>query len=74
MLPDELRSILPPPAVLEILESHQLAVEFRQELRYREEHAAYCQWYAEVAAQHRQELMRMRRDPNLLGWFRGLWG
>jgi hypothetical protein len=55
----------------EILEVHALAQEFRQEVQYRDDHEAYCQWYAAAAQQHRAELERMRYEVNFLNFFYG---
>lgn len=48
----------------EILLDYRLA----WECRTREAHRQYCDWYRRAARQHRQELARMRGDPDLLGW------
>lgn len=62
--------ILPPAQnTMDVLEAHQITIEFRQEVRYREDLERYCQWYYDTARQHRRELEKMRRDPNILGWF-----
>jgi hypothetical protein len=57
------------PIVGEHWERQHLAVEFRQEVQYRQEFDQYCQWYAAVSATHQRELAHMRRDINILGWF-----
>lgn len=69
MLPEQLRP-LPPPSQHEIFEAHFLSHRFHREVQQREAFAAYCQWYRQTAERHRQELMRMRGDVNLLSWFR----
>lgn len=61
----------PDQAVVEALQVHQLTREFHQEVEYRDEFAQYCSWYYQTAARHRQELEKMRRDVNILGWFLG---
>jgi len=58
----------PPPANATFA-AHQLAWEFRHEVQQRQAHQDYCDWYTEAARQHRQELVKMRRDWNLFGWF-----
>lgn len=62
---------LPQAEAEEILIVHQLSFEFYDEVRYREDFEAHCQWYQRVAAQHQRELEAMRNDINLLGWFSG---
>ncbi|AFY64736.1 hypothetical protein [Geitlerinema sp. PCC 7407] len=47
----------------------QTTLEFYQEVQYREAHGRYCSWYAAIAHAHQQELIKMRGEPNLLGWF-----
>lgn len=59
-----------PQAAIEILELHQIAQDFRLEMRYRQAFESYCRWYDAIAEQHRQELAAMQRDPDLLAWFR----
>ncbi len=66
----ELQPLLPiPQPIVEVLQAHQLAHEFHQEVAQREAFDAYCDWYYAIAAQHQQELTKMRGDFNLLGWF-----
>ncbi|MBD2183466.1 hypothetical protein [Aerosakkonema funiforme] len=71
---EELRRIIPLPPVAgdEIFAAYQATSEFYQEVRYREEFERYCQWYYTTAQRHRQELQKMKREVNILGWFR--WG
>ncbi len=57
------------PSTLEALVAYELTHQFYQEVQYREELTEYCQWYQEVATQHRLEMQRMQSDINLLGWF-----
>lgn len=59
---------LPQPKA-EILDIHAVTQAFYQEVKLRQEHEQYCQWYEQVAAQHQQELQQMQHDINLLGWF-----
>ena len=70
-MPDEFRQIIPTPpsAVDEIFATHHVSGEFYREVQYRQELERYCQWYYETAAQHRQELQRMRSEINIFGWF-----
>ncbi len=70
MTPKELRWIVPPPAQLDFLETYQVSQEFYREVHYRQEFDHYCQWYKQTAERHRQELQNMRRDLNILSWFR----
>ncbi len=71
MKPNELRWIVPvaPQPELEILETHQVTQEFYQEVTDRREFERYCQWYYAAAQRHQQELVQMRSDINLFGWF-----
>jgi hypothetical protein len=62
------RSLATPQEVAEYLELHRAAQEFRLELEHRERLAAYCQWYEQTAALHRQDLVQMRSELQLLGW------
>ncbi len=57
-----------PQAIVESLAAHQATREFYYELQIRSEHASYCEWYHRVAEQHRQELVDMQQDINLLGY------
>lgn len=58
-----------PQEVLEVLELHQLAIEFRQEQHYREAFEAYCEDYYEIARQHQQEHLAMQQEPNIFALF-----
>lgn len=58
-----------PQPVPEALVIYDLTRQFYRELEQREEFDRYCQWYRATAAQHQQELEKMRGDINLLGWF-----
>ena len=63
------RIITIPPNGSELFQTYQVAHEFYEEVRYREQLEEYCQWYRQTAAQHQRELRRMRGDINLFGWF-----
>ena len=67
------RIIPAPPShpLIEIFESHRLTHEFYQEVEYRDEFKAYCQWYRETALKHKEELDKMQGDINIFGWFLG---
>ena len=52
----------------EAIELQQIAYEFRQELQYRDDFEAYCQWYYAAAAQHRAELAAMKNDIPFFSW------
>lgn len=54
---------------LEILEIHQMAHDFRQEVADREQFAAHCEWYDQTAQRHQQEWVSMQQDIHLLRWF-----
>jgi hypothetical protein len=68
---NDLRSLMPsfPEPELEILEIHQMAYDFYDEVRHRQAFEQYCQWYYETAANHREEARKMQGDINVLGWF-----
>ncbi|NEQ49308.1 MAG: hypothetical protein F6K11_04125 [Leptolyngbya sp. SIO3F4] len=53
----------------EAIQLQQAAYEFRQEVRYREDFEAYCQWYDATAAKHRAEVASMEKDIPLFNWF-----
>lgn len=55
--------------VNEAIELQQVAVEFRQEVHYREEFETYCQWYYSTAEKHRAELAAMQNDISISSWF-----
>lgn len=57
------------PEAAESIELYQMAQFFRQEVEYRTAFEEYCQWYQEVAEHHQQELVQMRKEPNLFNWF-----
>lgn len=58
-----------PEEVSEILELHQLALEFKQEQHYRKALEEYCQEYDRLAEQHQHEHAAMQQEPNLLALF-----
>ena len=53
----------------EVLVAYELTRQFHREVASRKEFDRYCQWYRATAAQHRQELEKMRGDINVFGWF-----
>jgi len=55
--------------VAEVLQLHQTAHEFYQEVQYREEWDHYVAEYHALAEQNQAELDAMRQDINLMGWF-----
>lgn len=65
------RSLATPQEVVEYLELHQAAQDFRLELEHRANLEAYCQWYYQVAADNQRDLEQMRSELNLLRWFEG---
>ncbi|MFE4105599.1 hypothetical protein [Almyronema epifaneia] len=50
-------------------ELQQWAIEFRQEVAYREDLEAYCQWYDQTAAENQQTLAAMQREIDFFGCF-----
>ncbi|MGK7926983.1 MAG: hypothetical protein AB4290_17365 [Spirulina sp.] len=69
-MPQDFHYIIPQlPPTADLFATHQLASEFRRETEYRQQAKEYCQWYYEVARQHRAELKSMRGDINIFGWF-----
>ncbi len=70
MLPHELQSIVPEQTnAAEVFQRHQIVRDFYDEVEYRQELEAHCQWYYATAKQHQQELQKMRGDLNILSWF-----
>jgi hypothetical protein len=69
MLQDFCWLIPKPQSNPEVLVAYELIRQFHREVESREEFDRYCQWYRAIAAQHRQELEKMRSDINLFGWF-----
>jgi hypothetical protein len=58
-----------PAEDIEWLQQYQLTHAFYQEARDRALHQAQVQQYHQLAAQHQNELQRLRQDINILGWF-----
>ncbi len=58
-----------PPDVSEAIATYNVTRCFYREVAQRQEFEQYCQWYYETAAKHQQELAKMQRDINVLGWF-----
>lgn len=65
------RSLATPKEVVEYLELHQAAQEFRLELEHRDNLEAYCQWYHQTAIENQHDLEQMRTELNVLAWFNG---
>lgn len=57
------------PAEAEILEIYRDTYKFYREVERRQALDEYCQWYYATADQHRQDLITMRQEVNLMGWF-----
>lgn len=67
-LPDIVRS---PQCEVETDFSHyHTTYQFYREVENRCEFESYCAWYYQTAAQHRQELEKMRGELNIFQWFR----
>lgn len=62
------RSLATPQEVIEYLELHQAAQDFRLEVEHRVKLEAYYQWYEQVAAENRRDLEQMRSEVNVLTW------
>lgn len=73
LFPEFLQQIVPLPQSKTdaLLIAHQVTFEFYEELRYRAALEEHCQWYQQVATQHRNELEAMQNDLNLRGWLTG---
>ncbi len=69
---EPLHWIVPQPGreVPDCLALHALSQDFQREVEERSSHESHCQWYADLATQHRRDLERMRREVN----FFSLWG
>ncbi|WOD37721.1 hypothetical protein [Nodosilinea sp. E11] len=63
------RSLATHQEIIDYLELHQAAQEFRLELEHRDNLAAYCQWYDQMAAENQRDLEHMRLEVNLLTLF-----
>lgn len=59
----------PQQETIEVLELHQMALEFRQEQAYREELEAYCDRYQAQAQQNQHDHAAMQNEPNLFALF-----
>jgi len=70
---EELHYILPrkTQATAEIFAVRHLAWEFRREREMRLAHQRYCQWYSEIARQHKTEHQRLQRQHQRLGQLPG---
>ncbi|MDB9529263.1 hypothetical protein PN498_24940 [Oscillatoria sp. CS-180] len=65
-----LRRYQPTPGdVLEVLELHQLAIEFKQEQHYREALEAHYQEYDQLVEQNQRDHAAMQQEPNLFALF-----
>lgn len=60
---------VPQPEVEDVFEVYQVTYTFYREVEHRQAFDEYCQWYDQVAEQHRQELAQMRREINFMSWF-----
>lgn len=58
-----------PQEVLEVLELHQLSLEFRQEQHYREALEEYCEEYYRLVQQHQTEHATMQNELNFFSLF-----
>lgn len=65
----EIIPIPPQPQAAEAIQAHQITREFYQEIEYRQEFEAYCQWYDQIAAQNRRDLQQMRKEFNFFRLF-----
>ncbi len=68
----DLPHIIPSPQLRaeETFAVYQAAHEFYHEVRVRSDFKLYCEWHYTTAESHRQELKRMRGEPNIFRWFR----
>ncbi len=65
-----IRQFLPRQEPLpDFIVTFEMTRNFYREVDSREEHAAYCAWYREVAQTHQRELAKMQGDINVMGWF-----
>lgn len=60
----------PQPEVEETFAAYQATRQFYEEVQTRSEFQRYCHWYRTTAAQNRQDLEKMRGEPNIFRWFR----
>lgn len=63
------RSLATHQDVIEHLELHHFAQEFRLEVEHRQRFDAFCEWYYRTAQQNQQAFQRMKAEPNLREWF-----
>ncbi len=68
----ELPYINPSPQteVEEVFRTHEVSIQFYDEVRLRSQLKLYCHWYHTTARHHRQELEKMRGETNIFAWFR----
>ncbi len=67
---DDFRWYVPRPQLIpEALQIYNVTREFYWEVQQRDEFECYCEWYRSTAVKHQQELQKMQRDINVLGWF-----
>ncbi|MEL6854980.1 MAG: hypothetical protein AAFO83_07695 [Cyanobacteria bacterium J06607_13] len=53
------------------LDLHQTAIDFQQEVAYRQAFEDYCQWYYRLAQQNQAEMKAMQNDADSFVWW---WG
>ncbi|MBD2778280.1 hypothetical protein [Iningainema tapete] len=58
-----------PPEAEEAFAGHQITHQFYQEVQARADFKRHCEWYHTTADANRQELERMRSEPNIFRWF-----
>jgi hypothetical protein len=63
------RSLATPQDVIEHLELHHIAQEFRLEVEYRQQFEAHCDWYYHTAQQNRRDYEQMQAELNIREWF-----
>ena len=72
MMSENLPYIVPSPQceVDADFSHYHTTYQFYAEVETRSEFESYCAWYYQTAAQHRQELEKMRGELNIFQWFR----
>ncbi|MDJ0735515.1 MAG: hypothetical protein QNJ47_15885 [Nostocaceae cyanobacterium] len=60
----------PQPEVEEMFLTHEVSIQFYDEVELRSQLKAYSEWYYTTAEHHRQELEKMRGELNIFAWFR----
>ncbi|MCL6436749.1 MAG: hypothetical protein K6T90_21565 [Leptolyngbyaceae cyanobacterium HOT.MB2.61] len=70
---DDQHIIPAPQPIPEAFIVYEITHDFYWEVKYREAMENYCQWYRAMAEKHQQELQKMQRDINILGWFYRGW-